>query len=98
MGDQVSGACWHCGQTLGENEYHRESTCPGCRKYTHVCRNCRFYAPGRPNSCLEPIADAVMDRERSNFCGYFEAASPKATNAAQTSLDDLMKAAEDLFK
>ena len=98
MGDQISGTCWHCGQQLEENDYHRESTCPGCRKYTHVCKNCRFYAPGRPNSCLEPIADEVIDKERANFCGYFEAASPEVSNRTQGSPDDSLKAAEDLFK
>ncbi len=98
MSQQASGTCWNCGQSLGETDYFRESTCPECRKYTHVCKNCRFYAPGRPNSCLEPIADEVMDKERTNFCGYFEAISPKLANSAQTSQDDALKAAEDLFK
>ncbi|MEN8168253.1 MAG: hypothetical protein ABFR65_12370 [Pseudomonadota bacterium] len=98
MSEQVSGSCWNCGQGLGEDGYHRESTCPGCRKYTHVCKNCRFYASGRPNSCLEPIADEVMDKERANFCGYFEPTSPEVSNSGQPSQDDLFKAAEDLFK
>lgn len=98
MSTQVSGTCWNCGQSLGDSDYFRESTCPSCRKYTHVCKNCRFYAPGRPNSCLEPIADKVTDKERANFCGYFEPTSPKASNSAQTPSDDLLKAAEDLFK
>lgn len=98
MSQQASGTCWNCGQDLGSSDYHRESTCPGCRKYTHVCRNCRFYAPGRPNSCLEPIADEVLDKERANFCGYFEATSPEVSTSAQTSEDDLLKSAGDLFK
>ena len=98
MSNQTSGSCWNCGQSLGESDYFRESTCPGCRKYTHVCKNCRFYAPGRPNSCLEPIADAVLDKERANFCGYFEPATPEVSNSAYPSQDELQKAAEDLFK
>lgn len=98
MSNQTSGSCWNCGQSLSENDYFRESTCPNCRKYTHVCKNCRFYAPGRPNSCLEPVADEVMDKERSNFCGYFEATSPKAAGSTQASAEALLKAALDLFK
>ena len=93
-----SGHCWHCGEPLGEHDYTRESTCPQCRKYAHVCKNCRFYAPGRPNSCLEPVADPVADKERANFCGYFEPTSPKASDIPSPSPDDLRRAAEDLFK
>jgi hypothetical protein len=63
-----------------------------------VCRNCRFYAPGRPNDCLEPVADPVADKQRANFCGYFEPATPKSTAGTQPSPEDLVKAAEDLFK
>lgn len=47
---------------------------------------------------MEPIADEVLDKERANFCGYFEATSPEVSGSAQTSEDDLLKSAEDLFK
>ena len=97
MPDQT-GTCWHCGHRLGEHDYAREATCPQCGKYTHVCRNCRYYAPGRPNDCLEPVADPVADKQRANFCGYFEPTSPKTTDGIQPSTTDLLKAAEDLFK
>jgi hypothetical protein len=93
-----TGSCWHCGQALSDNDYARESTCPHCSKYTHVCRNCRFYAPGRPNACLEPVAEAVMDKERANFCGYFEPVTAASANQDQPSAEELLKAAEDLFK
>jgi hypothetical protein len=43
------------------------------------------------------VADAVADKTRANFCGYFEPTSPQPANAPQTT-DDLQKAAEDLFK
>lgn len=92
------GSCWNCGHSLSSSDYSRESTCPSCRKYTHVCRNCRFYASGRPNDCLEPIAEQVMDKARANFCGYFEPATPPATlNEDKPSVDALLAAAEDLF-
>ena len=93
-----TGNCWNCGQQLGENDYARESTCPNCRKYTHVCKNCRFYSPSKANGCLEPVAEAVQDKERTNFCGYFEPVSHQSTGSSTSSPDDLIKAAEDLFK
>lgn len=91
----MQGRCWHCGQTLGERDYARESTCPGCGKPTHVCRNCRFHAPSAPGQCREPVADAVSDKRRANFCGYFEATTPTADKS--TDADALRRAAEDLF-
>lgn len=98
MNHQISGICWNCGFELGGSDFNRESTCPRCNKYTHVCKNCRFYDPSRPNSCQEPIAEAVTDKERANFCGYFEASMEAFSGPKDNIQDDLLKAAEDLFK
>ncbi|MCG6943497.1 MAG: hypothetical protein LJE69_19880 [Thiohalocapsa sp.] len=98
MHHPVIGRCWHCGADLTDLDYGREATCPNCRKSTHCCRNCRWYARGRPNDCAEPVADAVADKERANFCGYFEASFPRDAGAAAPDADALRQAAEDLFK
>jgi hypothetical protein len=91
------GTCWHCGQSLKAADYQRENRCPACGRATHACRNCRFFAPGRPNECLEPLVERVVEKERANFCDYFEAAAPRDTGSRE-SVEDLLKAAEDLFK
>ena len=96
MKNNWSGSCWHCGHSLGEADYARESRCPGCGRASHSCRNCRFHAPGRSNDCLEPVADHVGDKERANFCDYFEPAKP-GTGKQAASADDLRRAADDLF-
>lgn len=57
----------------------RLAECPACRADLHVCRLCAFYDPRVSNSCREPVADAVKDKERANFCGYFQA-QPDAYN------------------
>jgi predicted RNA-binding Zn-ribbon protein involved in translation (DUF1610 family) len=98
MHHPVIGRCWHCGAELTDLDYAREATCPNCRKFTHSCRNCRWYARGRPNDCAEPVADPVADKERANFCGYFEASLPKDAGSAAPDEDALRQAAEDLFK
>jgi len=91
----IQGSCWHCGHRLGQNDYARESVCPGCGRPTHVCRNCRFYDTARPNACAEPVADPVNDKERPNFCGYFE---PEEKNPDAGAADEaLRQAADDLF-
>jgi hypothetical protein len=79
-------------------DYAREGACPGCGKQTHVCRNCRFFAPGRANDCQEPIAERVVEKDRANFCDYFEPSDAASGISEKTSTEDLLRAAQDLFK
>jgi len=97
MNPNAEGTCWSCGRRLVAADYAREGRCLECGKAAHACRNCRFYAPGRANDCLEPIAERVIDKERSNFCDLFEPAS-RSGGDAKPSVDDLRAAAEALFK
>jgi ribosomal protein L40E len=66
--------CWKCGASLESDSLPlaRLAECPACHADLHVCRLCEFYDPGVANSCREPIADVVKDKERANFCGYFQ--------------------------
>ena len=95
MSPNAEGICWSCGAHLGAGDYQREAECPSCRKQTHVCRNCRFFKPGRPNDCEEPIAEPVADKQRANFCDYFEPSSD--TYQAAPDADALRAAADKLF-
>jgi hypothetical protein len=98
MGDMIVGTCWNCGRPLGKADFGRESECPACTRSTRVCRNCGNFAPGRPNQCLEPMAERVLDKERANFCEWFEPTREPLRGDAHGSADDLRKAAEALFK
>ena len=97
MDTEIVGNCWHCHVDLGRADYGRESNCPTCGKPTHACRNCRHFAPGKPNDCLEPIAERVVEKHRANFCELFEPTRRAAASTAP-SKDDLLAAAEALFK
>jgi hypothetical protein len=97
-GEAILGKCWHCGADLHSADFGRETDCQGCGKATRVCRNCRWYAPARPNQCEEPMAEPVMEKTRANFCGYFEATTEPRGETAANSDDSLRQAAEDLFK
>lgn len=33
---------------------------------------CRFYEEGAYNSCREPRAERVVEKDKANFCEYFE--------------------------
>jgi hypothetical protein len=101
----IKGYCWHCARGLIKADYGREALCLGCGKATRVCRNCRFFAPGRPNACSEPMAERVADKQKANFCEFFDpnpnpssSSSSPGGNAAAEAQADLRQAAEALFR
>ena len=87
------GNCWHCGKELGPLDYGRQDSCPGCGRDTRACKGCANYEPSADNSCREPQAERVVDKERANFCDYFK---PRAGAASAASRDAMKAAAEAL--
>lgn len=73
----------------------RKDECEKCGYDLHACLNCRFYEANSYNECKEPQADKVQDKDRANFCSYFE---PGSGNGAANKSSDLLSAAEALFK
>lgn len=73
----------------------RRDECQFCKADLHVCKNCQFYDAKAYNECKEPSADVVKEKERANFCDYFQA---KPDGAALDQADKLKAAAEALFK
>jgi len=74
--NQPSGlVCWKCGAALTDIPFPfgRIAVCPACDADLHVCKLCEFYDTSVSNQCREPIADAVKEKERANFCDYFQA-------------------------
>lgn len=66
--------CWACqSQTPVQERVRRTDSCPKCLADMHACKNCRFFSPFAHNQCTEVIAEHVTDKERSNFCGMYEA-------------------------
>ena len=57
---------------------------------------CRFYDTGKAKSCAEPVADEVQDKERANFCGYFEPVAGRF-RARGDAPDRAREALESLF-
>lgn len=56
----------------------RRAECPKCRFDARVRLNCKHYDVGSHHECREDQAEWVKDKDRGNFCSYFEG-SPKAT-------------------
>lgn len=90
------GSCFSCqvefefGDRVG-----RKEECPNCSADVHVCRNCLHYDTSAYNECRESSAERCLEKERSNFCDYFELGGQKDGSARG---EDLKAAAEALFK
>lgn len=74
---------------VGRAEY-----CRACRAEIHACRMCRFYDLSKARQCAEPVAEPVQNKERANFCGYFEPVAgrfrpPTGTDYAKAALEAL---------
>lgn len=78
--------CWKCGASLEDMPVPigRRDECPSCSADLHVCRMCGFYDPSVSQSCREPVADEVYDKEKANFCGYFKV-NPRAHQSGDSS-------------
>ncbi len=70
----VEFSCFKCGARIADEPMPlaREARCRACTADLYVCRMCTFYDTSKAKSCAEPVADEVRDKERANFCGYFE--------------------------
>ncbi|MCS7280418.1 MAG: hypothetical protein NZ583_02145 [Desulfobacterota bacterium] len=64
--------CYNCGTELNYGKVSRRDECPKCGKELHVCLNCRFYDKSKAYLCAEVRADPPLDKDRANFCEYFE--------------------------
>jgi len=87
-------ACHFCGRALPEGErVYRSSACAGCGKDLKICRNCRFYSAGAHWDCLESIHDPVADKERANFCEFFQFkdSKPQAQEKPEKARDDFRR-------
>jgi hypothetical protein len=56
---------------------------------------CTFYDPKVYNECRESNADRIVDKEKANFCDYFNLSDG---SQAATSKEDLLNKAASLFK
>lgn len=68
--------CKKCGKPIGRNtaQIGRTDACEFCGADLHSCINCKFYSPGSHYDCKETVDELVKDKERANFCDYFNVA------------------------
>ncbi len=90
--------CYKCGEVTSKDRkiWHLE-VCENCNSYLHVCLNCKFYDPQASKQCREPEADKIADKDKSNYCEYFEPGKNKSVGK-QERAEDAKKKLDDLFK
>jgi len=90
--------CWKCGGRLQELllPLPRHEECPHCRAQLHVCRMCVYFDTAAPQQCREPVAENVSDKQRANFCGYFQI-NPQACAGPPDRAADLHRQLDALF-
>lgn len=89
--------CHHCRHEINSKDrIGRRDTCANCGADLHCCLNCIFHDAKYANSCREPNADRVLDKEAGNFCEYFEFTESRHSQPAAH--DDARARLEALFK
>ena len=65
--------CVFCsGEIDDSNGIGRRDECLKCGGDLRCCLQCIFHDRAYANQCREPQAETVVEKDRSNFCGYFE--------------------------
>lgn len=96
--------CHRCGREVRLlAELQRTDSCPYCRSDLKCCLNCRFFDPAANNQCREPQAEWCPEKEKANFCEYFEFRATSALGlpglgGAQSERDRARTAFDGLFK
>jgi len=96
---KMSFHCHRCSSSVSvgpNNKVGFRESCDKCLSDLHACLNCTLYDTTAYNSCREPNADRVVDKEKANYCDYFqfrdgEGAKNGGKDAALKKLDDLFK-------
>lgn len=83
--------CWKCNKEIQIEKISRTTECPVCHADLHACKGCKFYAPGNHFDCKESVDEVIVDKDKSNFCDFFE--SKIITQVEKESASDKAKAA-----
>jgi hypothetical protein len=88
--------CYRCSHDI-RGDLGRQDSCPSCGFDTRVCRNCRHYERTANNECREEQAGRQVDKEKANFCEWFQPRLGSAQDAEGQPKQKLRSAAEELF-
>jgi hypothetical protein len=55
-----------------EGRVMKSDNCPECLADLRCCRGCRFFDPTAHRHCREPVDSFVSNKEKANFCDWFQ--------------------------
>jgi hypothetical protein len=91
--------CYKCGNSFAEGyKPGRQDVCSKCGAAVHCCLNCRFYDETAHNKCSEPQSEWVSDREKGNFCHFFQLSEKSHSKEYQKESEKAHKKWESLWK
>jgi len=64
--------CWKCKKEIEVEKITRTTECPLCHADLHCCKNCKFFSPGNHFDCKETVDEVIVDKDKSNFCDFFQ--------------------------
>jgi hypothetical protein len=64
--------CHKCGNIIEMEKVSRRDECPSCGSDLRVCLNCSLYDVTRANQCFESQVEKVKEKDRSNYCDFFQ--------------------------
>jgi hypothetical protein len=99
-GPSMGLSCWNCGRDTGiSGKPTRVDHCGKCLADLKCCRGCRFYDPTAAHHCRERIDETVKNKEKANFCDFFQ---PRVVGARaldkMANKEGRKKSFDDLFK
>jgi hypothetical protein len=97
MGEAL--VCWKCGASLKEVPIplSRISVCLSCRAELHVCQLCAFFDTRKAEGCSEQRADPPKDKQRANFCEFFQPRGDAWQAPDHSAADQAKDALQKLF-
>lgn len=95
--------CWSCGRPTGiKGSVTRHDQCQNCQADLRTCRGCRHFDPTRRHQCRENIDHAVGNKDKANFCDFFQVREViKTAGGIKRRVDDKesrRKSFDDLFE
>jgi hypothetical protein len=76
----------------------RKDECLSCGADLHCCMNCSFYDRSAAKQCKEPVAEAVKEKAKANFCDYFTFPEARPGTVSDTGAEKARKALDELFR
>lgn len=92
--------CRACGrETLIGDVVGRRDNCDHCGAALRSCIQCRHHDEAYSNDCRETQAEVVPDKEKANFCDFYQPAQggTEAGGSAEVSKSEAEKKWEELF-